>query len=315
MTLCVRSWPESHHHRRILIQPFPLAWSLVIFSKNAIRFQQELSSRVWDLQQFFGWVSLPDRASLIHNLTGMISPRNLPYNLRISGCRRRVFFFRWSSNCTGCRGHQLWVLLLIDSSCTLNWHWPVRTEQYQAMYRVLNAFALMNAVLSEYWIRCLLHGMLTCTQVIFACLTLLFLALRRHRNGEDHMWHGPVTSCAWFNTYGNLKKNKQAKTSSSSILPVAVTKVEAPAPPMKDKSGPESPHRKQSSHSRKEYASEKRSRLNVPPPPSKKSPTRHDSGRSGTSKSSTVPRSLKSEIDNGLMLHPNDLKRSRQWNI
>jgi len=126
------------------------------------------------------------------------------------------------------------------------------------------------------------------------------------------MWHGPVTSCAWFNTYGNLKKNKQAKTSSSSILPVAVTKVEAPAPPMKDKSGPESPHRKQSSHSRKEYASEKRSRLNVPPPPSKKSPTRHDSGRSGTSKSSTVPRSLKSEIDNGLMLHPNDLKRSRQ---
>jgi len=125
------------------------------------------------------------------------------------------------------------------------------------------------------------------------------------------MWHGPVTSCAWFNTYGNLKKNRQAKTNSSSILPVAANRAEAPAPPMKDNSGPGSPHRKQSSHSRKEYASEKRSRLNVPPP-SKKSPTRHDSGRSGTSKSSTVPRSLMSEIDSGLMLHPNDLKRSRQ---
>lgn len=104
-------------------------------------------------------------------------------------------------------------------------------------------------------------------------------------------------------------------SSSSSILPVSANRVEAPVPPMKDKLGPESSHRKQSSHSRKEYASEKRSRSNVLPPPSKKPPTRQDSGRSGTSKSSTVPRSLMSEIDSGLMLHPNDLKRPRQWNI
>lgn len=172
-----------------------------------------------------------------------------------------------------------------------------RTEQYQAMYRVLNAFALMNAVL-----------------VIFACLMLLFLAIRRHRNGEDHMWHGPVTSCAWFNTYGDSKQGHRPKTSSSSILPFIANRAEPPPPPMKEKSSPESPHRNRSSRSRgdREYASEKRTRSNLPPPPPSKKPTRHDSGRSGKSSSSTVPRSLMSEIDNGLMLHPNDLKRPRQ---
>ncbi|KAF5320925.1 hypothetical protein D9619_000925 [Psilocybe cf. subviscida] len=77
------------------------------------------------------------------------------------------------------------------------------TDQYQAMYRVLNAFSLMNAVL-----------------VIFALFALLFLAVRRHRNGDEHMWYGPVTSCAWFNNYYENTKQTRAKTSSSSILPV-----------------------------------------------------------------------------------------------
>jgi len=62
------------------------------------------------------------------------------------------------------------------------------TEQYQAMYRVLMAFSLINATL-----------------VLLAFLILLFLALRRHRMGDEHMWYGPVTSCAWFNDYGNSK--------------------------------------------------------------------------------------------------------------
>ncbi|KXN86284.1 hypothetical protein AN958_10146 [Leucoagaricus sp. SymC.cos] len=177
-----------------------------------------------------------------------------------------------------------------------------RTEQYQAMYRVLNAFALMNAVL-----------------IIFAGFTLLFLALRRHRNGEHHMWHGPVTSCAWFNTYDNPKQGHRANTSSSSILPIATNKAQPPPPPpppMKESSPPGSPNRYHSSRSGtrrdREYASDKRSRLDPPPPPPSKKPTRHGSGRSGKSSSSTVPRSLMSEIDNGLMLHPNDLKRPRQ---
>lgn len=166
-----------------------------------------------------------------------------------------------------------------------------RTDQYQAMYRVLNAFALMNAAL-----------------IIFACFALLFLAVRRHRKGEAHMWHGPVTSCAWFNTYGDSKRTRPARTSSSSILPITTPKEEAP-PPIKEKSTPSrTPYRNHSS--RREHTSEKRSRSHAPPPPPQK-PVRHDSGRSGTS-SSTVPRSLMSDIDNGLMLHPNDLKRSRQ---
>jgi len=77
------------------------------------------------------------------------------------------------------------------------------TDQYQAMYRVLNAFSLMNATL-----------------IIVSCLTLLFLAIRRHRKGDEHMWHGPVTSCAWFNNYENAKLAR-GKSSSSSILPIA----------------------------------------------------------------------------------------------
>jgi len=76
------------------------------------------------------------------------------------------------------------------------------TAQYQAMYRVLNAFSLMNAAL-----------------VISSCLILLLLAIRRHRKGDEHMWHGPVTSCAWFNNYENEKPER--KSSKSNVLPIA----------------------------------------------------------------------------------------------
>jgi len=75
------------------------------------------------------------------------------------------------------------------------------TDQYHAMYRVLTSFSLMNAAL-----------------VLLFCLTLLFLAVRRHSKGDEHMWHGPVTSCAWFNSYGNgVKRNNSG---GSSILPI-----------------------------------------------------------------------------------------------
>ncbi|TFK75897.1 hypothetical protein BDN72DRAFT_867634 [Pluteus cervinus] len=74
------------------------------------------------------------------------------------------------------------------------------TSQYHAMYRVLMTFSLMNAML-----------------VLLAFLALLFLALRRHRMGDEHMWHGPVTSCAWFNDYGNNKP--QRRKTGSPILP------------------------------------------------------------------------------------------------
>jgi len=77
------------------------------------------------------------------------------------------------------------------------------TEQYQAMYRVLMTFSLINATL-----------------VLLAFLVLLFLAVRRHRMGDEHMWYGPVTSCAWFNDYGKgkpilpMRQNDGATTSA-----------------------------------------------------------------------------------------------------
>ncbi|KAF8639869.1 hypothetical protein AX17_001124 [Amanita inopinata Kibby_2008] len=80
----------------------------------------------------------------------------------------------------------------------------LHTDQYQAMYRVLMTFSLMNAAI-----------------VLLACLSLLLLAIRRHRNGDNHMWHGPVTSCAWFNNYKD-GKHQTGKSSKSSILPFAI---------------------------------------------------------------------------------------------
>ncbi|EAU84803.2 hypothetical protein CC1G_00322 [Coprinopsis cinerea okayama7 len=92
------------------------------------------------------------------------------------------------------------------------------TDQFQAMYRVLTSFSLINAIL-----------------VLASCLVLLVLALRRHRNGDEHMWHGPVTSCAWFNTYGFKNSGKQSgghgkQTSMSGLLPTttATTYTEKP---------------------------------------------------------------------------------------
>ncbi|KAJ3930067.1 MAG: hypothetical protein NXY57DRAFT_1013839 [Lentinula lateritia] len=85
--------------------------------------------------------------------------------------------------------------VLDDSSASFH------TEQYQAMYRVLNAFSLINATLL----------------LIFA-FGLFLLALRRHRKGDEHMWYGPVTSCAWFNEYS--KRRDRVKRSQSGILPV-----------------------------------------------------------------------------------------------
>jgi hypothetical protein len=60
--------------------------------------------------------------------------------------------------------------------------------------------------------------------VILAGGILLILALRRHWRGDEHMWHGPVTSCAWFNNYENAKL-PQAKSSDTSVLPLASTQV------------------------------------------------------------------------------------------
>ncbi|PPQ72908.1 hypothetical protein CVT26_014571 [Gymnopilus dilepis] len=157
--------------------------------------------------------------------------------------------------------------------------WLVHTDQYQAMYRVLNTFSLMNAIL-----------------VIFACLALLFLAVRRHRKGDEHMWHGPVTSCAWFNSYDSTKQNR-GKTSSASILPVATAYMGEPV-------YTEKPERKASSRRDRDrtYAStrpyEPRNPYPTPPKEASARPTRHGSGSSPRSGSSTR------NLENGGMLNP-----------
>jgi hypothetical protein len=38
--------------------------------------------------------------------------------------------------------------------------------------------------------------------------------------GDEHMWYAPVTSCAWFNQYGNTKQPAAEKIRST-VLPVA----------------------------------------------------------------------------------------------
>ncbi|KAF8621627.1 hypothetical protein AX15_007645 [Amanita polypyramis BW_CC] len=96
-------------------------------------------------------------------------------------------------------------VLLADNLATFH------TDQYQAMYRVLMTFSLMNATL-----------------ILLAALTLLGLAIRRHRNGDSHMWHGPVTSCAWFNSYNKNGKPQRSKSNGSSILPIVADNETAP---------------------------------------------------------------------------------------
>lgn len=66
--------------------------------------------------------------------------------------------------------------------------------------------------------------------VLLSCFVLLFLAVRKHRSGDEHMWYGPVTSCAWFNSYSNGKspaRTKSAKNARASILPTSVANVVA----------------------------------------------------------------------------------------
>jgi len=80
-----------------------------------------------------------------------------------------------------------------------------QTEQYHAMYRVLMAFSLINAVI-----------------VIFAFIALLTLATRRHLNGDYHMWYGPVTA-GMFNDYSKAKPSRRAQASKPTILPTVMT--------------------------------------------------------------------------------------------
>ncbi|KAF9055288.1 hypothetical protein BDZ89DRAFT_1004099 [Hymenopellis radicata] len=169
------------------------------------------------------------------------------------------------------------------------------TDQFQAMYRVLTAFALLNAIL-----------LLGC---FFA---LLMLALKRHRHGDSHMWYGPVTSCAWFNNYGMKSQSRK----QAPVLPTRAprqakqptmkeVRIEAdltPVPPRRERSKKqrdygEVPQRQHSSKSQAQPqrdASYRAARNN--------SRTRHFSG-------SSLIGSTTDEYDTGMMANPNRAPR------
>lgn len=132
--------------------------------------------------------------------------------------------------------------------------------------------------------------------VIFACLALLFLAVRRHRKGDEHMWHGPVTSCAWFNAYENAKQTR-GKNSSSSILPVATAYMGEPV-------FTEKPERKASSRRDRDrtYTSTRPYEPRNPYP----TPPKDLSGRYTRQGSGSSPRNGSSvrNLENGGMLNP-----------
>jgi len=140
------------------------------------------------------------------------------------------------------------------------------TDQYQAMYRVLNAFSLLNAIL-----------------IIVSAGFLLILALRRHWRGDEHMWHGPVTSCAWFNNYENSKL-PLAKSSETSVLPIASTQMGHAI--LTEKPERSNVRRERSARRNHDYDRE---------PSSPRHATRQGSGRSQT----TMP-----DIEHGGMLNP-----------
>ncbi|KAF5388115.1 hypothetical protein D9615_000422 [Tricholomella constricta] len=155
------------------------------------------------------------------------------------------------------------------------------TEQYQAMYRVLMTFSLINATL-----------------ILLACIGLLILAVRRHKMGDDHMWHGPVTSCAWFNSYGNGVKRGNSGTSS--ILPIAGV------------SGAVSGGRKGYSERRSPYANGRpagHTGTGSSKPLPNSPPMRQLSGNSG--KSTLIGSHSTNEFERGNMMNPNVGRQTR----
>jgi hypothetical protein len=91
-----------------------------------------------------------------------------------------------------------------------------QTEQYHAMYHVLMAFSLLNAAL-----------------VLLAFIVLLTLAVRRHMQGDNHMWYGPVTDgmVKNYSTSANLtnqaprSKRSKPRSRSTNILPTVLPPV------------------------------------------------------------------------------------------
>ncbi|KAF7301694.1 UBIQUITIN-CONJUGAT-2 domain-containing protein [Mycena indigotica] len=108
-----------------------------------------------------------------------------------------------------------------------------QTDQFHAMYHVLTAFSLINAVLT-----------------LFAFIALLSFALRCHINGDTHMWYGPVTA-GMFNNYSKpTKSSSHRRASSKPILPTtAFTEKPTKRSASKHRPNHSSSRRAQRSHS------------------------------------------------------------------
>jgi len=139
--------------------------------------------------------------------------------------------------------------------------------------------------------------------VLFAFFALLFLALRRHRMGDKHMWNGPVTSCAWFNTYAD---GKPRQSKGSSILPIATAQMGVPIftekPERKANARRDRSTRVDAQPSTYPYPSQSSGNpqptRNPQPVPPKSIPTRQGSGGS--------PRAdpYRPDLENGGMMNP-----------
>jgi hypothetical protein len=149
-----------------------------------------------------------------------------------------------------------------------------QTDQFHAMYHVLTAFALINAVL-----------------VLLAFIVLLTLVLRRHLAGDSHMWYGPV-SAGLVNNYSKPSKSHSSRRRASSkpILPTT-------APVLTEK--PSTKSRSASKH-RPTHSSSRRAQRDGGHHPVADRYARR--GGSGSGQSSLIG---SNEYDNGAMVNPN----------
>ncbi|KAF7332219.1 Acetoacetyl-CoA synthetase [Mycena kentingensis (nom. inval.)] len=146
-----------------------------------------------------------------------------------------------------------------------------QTDQFHAMYHVLTAFSLINAVL-----------------VLLAFIVLLTLVVRRHMSGDSHMWYGPV-SAGLVNNYSKPHSSRR-RASSKPILPTT-------APVLTEK--PSTKSRSASKH-RPTHSSSRRTQRDRGHHPVADRYARR--GGSGSGQSSLIG---SNEYDNGAMVNPN----------
>lgn len=114
------------------------------------------------------------------------------------------------------------------------------------------------------------------------------------------MWHGPVTSCAWFNNYENGKL-PEGKSSQTSVLPVTSSKMGRDVYTEKPE---RSANVRRGRSARRNYYDDE---LDQASPPR---PSRHATVRQGAGNHS--PRSVQMpDIEHGGMLNP--YSRSRGY--